>query len=222
MLARSLYLWHQIIGPSCGAEDVLRRMAGEIVALPVGADITEQSIKIRPVSGGFDVQNGVLPGADAVFAYITVPDLRLVMSSEALPDGGKCRRLRVLDSAGAPFRRQGAERFMLRYRLASAIARARDVLVLQITSNAGQPTSGLPPLHPWIEVHNETTRQFVDFAETSAGVLANGDAVRLAAFHPGALANAVTSVGSDAGLSLYLEFTGEIIDIGLIGETLIV
>jgi hypothetical protein len=221
MLVRSLYLWHQILGPHCEAEAVLRRMAGRIVALPVGADIAEQSISIRPVPDGFNIQENVLPGADAVFAYVSEPGLRLAMSSQVMADGRICRRLRVVDAKGALFHRHGPERFMLRYRLDPAIARARDVLVLQLTAEIGQQAAVLPALHPWIEIHREGARKFVDIAETSSGMLGDGEAIRLATFAPGALAQAVTEIGEMAGLYFYLELTGEIIDASLLGETLV-
>jgi hypothetical protein len=221
MLVRSLYLWHQILGPACEAEAVLRRMAGRIVTLPVGADIAEQSISIRPIPEGFDIQENVLPGADAVFAYVSDLGLRLVMSSHTLADGRVCRRLRVVNAEGAPFHRHGPERFMLRYRLDPAIARARDVLVLQLSAETTRQATVLPVLHPWIEIHRESARKFVDIAETSAGMLADGEAISIAAFAPGALAKAISEIGEAAGLYFYLELTGEIIDASLLGETLV-
>lgn len=221
MLARSLFLWNQMLGPGCEAEATLRGMAGRIVNLAVGADIAEQSVAIQPVPDGFDIQENALPGAEAVFAYVTEPGLRLAMSSRMLANGRLCRRLRLLDAGGALFRRRGAERFMLRYRLDPAIARARDVLVLQLTAEDTRHAASLPPLHPWLEIHGNGARQFVDIAETSAGRLADGTAIRLSAFAPGALARAVSEVGATAGLYFYLELTGETIDASLLGETLI-
>ncbi len=221
MLARSLYFWHQILGEACGAEPLLRRMAGEIIRMPVGADIAEQHVDVRSVPDGFDIQEAALPGADALFAYVSEPGLRLVVSSQKDGAGRVCRRLRVCRADGSPFLRHGPERFMLRYRLDPAIIRARDILVLQLTLETGPQATGLPPLHPWIEIHHGGDRHYVETIETSAGMLGNGEAIRLAAFAPSALAEATSGMQERLGLYFYLELTGEIIDVNLMGETLI-
>jgi hypothetical protein len=110
---------------------------------------------------------------------------------------------------------------MLRYRLDPAILRARDIVVLQLTQQAGQSPAALPPLNPWIEIHSRAARTFVETAEASAGMLADGEAIRLAAFAPGALTQAAAGMVGQAGLYFYLELTGDLIDVTLLGETLI-
>lgn len=229
--ARSLFLWHQMLGPDCGAAQRLREMAATIAALPAGSDIADQRIAIRPQPAGFDIQEAALPNADVLFAGISQAGLGLVLSSTGLADGRSVRRLRVLDAQGALYRRRGAERFLLRYRLSPAILACQDVVLLSIVHEAGVQEIGshaqarrparLPPLHAWIELARGGERQFIEVAETSAAVLGDEEVARLASFAAGALPDAAAQ-GGITGVHLYLELTGETIDLQLYGETLLV
>lgn len=220
MLARSLYLHHQILGPAANAAPRLRRMAGTIVGLPVGADIALQTVAIRPVPNGFDIHENALPSADALFAFVSAPGLRLVMSSESWRDGRILRRLQVLDTQGKPYRRQGPERFMLRYKLSPASLAAREAIVLTIMREPSPQPARLAPLYAWIEVTRGTERRYVDTGEISAGMLGDNEAVRLQVFAPGSLLAAGAAPGITS-IHLYLEMTGETIDVGLLGESLL-
>ncbi len=229
-VARSLFLWHQIIGDSCGAEPLLRQLAGVITALPLGADVMTHHLPIAACPNGFDIQPRALPNADALFAYVPVAGLRLEMTAEmpsrlsalnrdtlGLP---AMRRLRVIDERGMAYRRQGQERFMLRYRLDQAVLQARDLLFLQIAREDATRPSPLPPLRAWIEVDRGTSRRLVEPVETSAALLAPGEAIRLSSFAPGAMA-AEAQEGGVKAIHLYIELTGDVVDVQMVGETLL-
>ncbi len=231
MRARSLFLWHQILGRACGASAHLREMAGVIIGLSLGADIAWQTVKIRPVADGFDIQENALPNADALFAYVSEPGLQLVTFSEPTDDGRTLRRLQVLDQHNKPYRRRGSERFLLRYRLDQAILTAQDVVLLSIVNEPGvedgplQPgarrAARLPPLVTWIEIARGEARNYISVAETSAAVLADNEVARLSAFAAGALP-AEAAKGGITALYLYFELTGEMPHLDLLGESLLV
>ena len=218
LLARSLFLWNQILGPDCPAGQRLRDMTRDIVQLPLGSDIAEQSVAVRPRHDGFDIHPGALPGADAIFAFVSEPGLQLVMFSETTPAGRVVRRLQVRNADGTLHRRQGAERFMLRYRLDLVVLRATDLLLLSLVQQVGARPGPLPVLRGWIEIDRGGQRQYVSPAESSAGMLGVGEAVRIDSFAPGALA---VGAGEATGVFLYLELVGETIDAHLLGEALI-
>jgi hypothetical protein len=220
LLARSLFLWNQILGPACPAGQRLREMTRDIVALPLGSDIAEQSVWIRPQPDGFDIHPAALPGADAVFAFVTEPGLRLVMFSEATTEGRVVRRLQLRNASGALYRRRGPERFMLRYRLDPVVLRANDLLLISLVQEAGARPAALPALRGWIEIDRGGQRQFVSPAESSAGMLAEGEVARIDSFAPGAV-GAAAGVGEATGIFLYLELVGETVDAHLLGEALI-
>ena len=220
LLARSLFLWNQILGPACSAGRRLREMTRDIVALPLGSDIAEQSVAIRPQPDGFDIHSAALPGADAIFAFVAEPGLQLVMFSETLTEGHVIRRLQVRDASGVLYRKRGPERFMLRYRLDPVVLRANDVVLLSLVREPGARPAALPALRGWIEIDRGGQRQFVSPAESSGGMLAKGEAVRIDSFAPGALTTAA-GAGEATGVFLYLELVGETIDAHLLGEALI-
>ena len=220
LLARSLFLWNQILGPACPAARRLREMTRDIVVLPLGSDIAEQSVAIGPQPDGFDIHPAALPGADAIFAFVTESGLQLVMFSEATTDGHSVRRLQVRDASGALYRRRGPERFMLRYRLDPVVLRAQDLVLLSLVQEAGARPASLPALRGWIEIERGGQRQFVSSAESSAGMLAEGEVARIDSFARGALA-AAAGAGEATGVFLYLELVGETVDAHLLGEALI-
>jgi hypothetical protein len=230
LVARSLFLWHRIMGLACGAEPLLRQLSGIVVALPPGGDVMTHVLKINACAGGFDVHPEALPNADAIFADIPQADLRLEMTSELPPRATvlarplqvqpALRRLRIVDGSGAPYRRRGGERFMLRYRLANAAVQTRDLLFLQIARDPGPQPGPLPPLRPWIEIDYGETSRLVETAESSAAMLVDGEAIRLSSFPVDDLAPR-DGEGEVAGVYLYIELTGDVVDVALVGETLL-
>jgi hypothetical protein len=237
-VARSLFLWHQIIGESCGAVPLLRQLAGTIVQVPLGSDVVTQYLPIAACPEGFDIQPKALPNADALFAYIPISGLRLEMTASLPPRPGvlssalnqhvgnavAIRRIRVVDAAGVLYRRQNSERFMLRYRLDQAVLQARDLLFLQATREDTSTLSPLPPLRAWIEIdrggEKTAARVLVETVETSAAMLVPGEAIRLSSFAPDALA-AERDNEDVRGVYLYIEMTGDEIDVQMLGETLL-
>ncbi len=233
-VARSLFLWHQIIGEICGAVPLLRQLSGTIIALPLGADVMTQYLPIAACPDGFDIKPKALPNADALFAYVPVAGLRLEMIADIPPRAGVLgsalnpqiaskvarRRLRVIDAKGALYRRQGGERFMLRYRLDPAVLQARDLLFLQILAEDDTAMQPLPPLRAWIEIDRHGKRNLVETSETSACTLVPGEVIRLSSFAPDAMAAQREAEGVQA-IHLYLEMTGDEIDLQLLGETLL-
>jgi hypothetical protein len=229
-VARSLFFWHQIVGESCGAVPLLRQLAGTIATLPLGADVMTHHLPVNACPNGFDIQPRALPNADALFAYVPVPGLRLEMTAEMAPRLGglnrdalglpAMRRLRVVDSRGITYRRQGHERFMLRYRLDQAVLQARDLLFLQLSREEGTTLSPLPPLRAWIEIDRGGSRRLVETVETSAAILVPGEAIRLSSFAAGAMAREAQTGGVRA-VHLYIELTGDMVDAQMIGETLL-
>ena len=229
-VARSLFLWHRIMGLACGAEPLLRQLSGIVVALPAGGDVMTHVLKINACPNGFDVQPRALPNADAIFANIGQSDLRLEMTSELPPRATvlarplqvqpALRRLRIVDGSGMPYRRRGAERFMLRYKLDPAAVQTRDLLFLQIARDPGPQPSPLPPLRPWIELDFGEESRLVETSESSAAILVDGEAIRMSSFPVGELAPR-DGEGDVQGVYLYIELTGDTVDVSLVGETLL-
>ncbi len=229
LVARSLFLWHRIVGESCEAVPLLRQLSGIIIALPLGGEIVTHKLPINACPTGFDVQPRALPNADALFANIPQSGLTLEMSAEMPPRpapgqiGGvlpTMRRLRVVDQYRQTYRRRGAERFMLRYRLDPAVLQAKDLLFLQVARDPGSVPSLLPPLRVWIEIDDGESCRLIETDETSASVLVEGEAIWLSSFPVGNLA-LPEGAPAPRGVQIYLELTGDLLDAMLIGETLL-
>ncbi len=228
MAARSLFLWQGIMGSPDRAigedfEDAapaLLHLARPLVLGPPGADAAPVVIAITPAPEGFDIQEQALPGADAVFAFVPEAGLRLVLSVDIDDQGQLIRRLQVLDAAGGLYRRSGTARFMLRYQLGGEVLQARDLVFLSITRNAAAGPSPMPPLHVWLEVDQGNQRNFILSEETRACQVGASDQAHLSVFPIEPLARFAT--GSDLqGVFLFVELTGETIDIRLMGEQLL-
>ena len=229
-VGRTLFLWHQIMGPICGAVPLLRQLSGIIVALPLGADVMTHSVEIAACPQDFDVQARALPNADALFAYVPQAGLRLEMTADMPPRSPTLgrpgsilpavRRLRVLDAQGQVYRRRGPERFMLRYKLDPAVLQSKDLLFLQVARDPGPQPGPLPPLRPWIEIDFGEASRMVETTETSAAMLVEGEAIRLSSFPVEQLAVSADE-GEVKAVHLYIELTGETVDLALVGETLL-
>ena len=229
LVGRSLFLWHRIVGESCGAVPLLRQLSGIIIALPLGAEVITHKLAINACPTGFDVQPRALPNADALFANIPQSGLTLEMTAEMPPRpapgkvGGvlpAMRRLRVVDQYLQTYRRRGGERFMLRYRLDPAVLQAKDLLFLQVARDPGPVPSLLPPLRAWIEIDDGEQSRLIETDETSAAVLVEGEAIWLSSFPVGNLAQP-EGAPTPRSVQLYLELTGDTLDVMLIGETLL-
>jgi hypothetical protein len=216
-LARSLFLWQQILGESTTAAARLRGLVGPLVQLPLGADVTALNIPIQPNPTGFDVHSAALPAADTIFAFVSEPGLRLSCTVEKQPDGRNLRRLRVLNADGTQHRRQGEERFMLRYRLNPALFAAEHLAFLSITLES-EP--GPPPLHAWIEVDDGQARHFVVPEDSHSTMLAPGECARLLTFRPHVLTALPQTTETRTAL-LSIELTGDTINTPLLGEALL-
>ena len=229
-VGRTLFLWPQIMGQSCGAVPLLRQLSGIIIGLPLGADVMLHKIDIAACPEGFDVQARALPNADALFAYIPHAGLRLEMTAEMPPRPQELgrpgsilpvlRRLRVVDANGVLYRRRGGERFMLRYKLDLAVLQSKDLLFLQVAQEPGRQPGLLPPLRPWIEIDFGDASRIVETIETSAAMLVEGEAIRMSDFPVADLA-VQAGEGEVQAVHLYIELTGDSVDVSLVGETLL-
>ncbi len=226
--ARSLFLWHLILGaPDIelgqtfpDAAPAMRQLASPLVMLPAGCEVTPlvQPIGVQPQ--GFDIQPDMLPGADGVFAFVATEGLRLVASMQTDATGRTVRRLQVLNASGAVHRRTGTERFMLRYRLNRAVLQAMDVAFLSIIqTDPSEPGAG-SGLHVWIEIDRDFERHFVVTEETRTAKMPPGDTATLAAFAYGSIPSTATG-GEVQDVFLFVELTGDIIDVRMAGEQLL-
>jgi hypothetical protein len=155
-----------------------------------------------------------------VFAFVATEGLRLVASTLTVEPGRVVRRLQVLDAGGQPHRRAKGERFMLRTRLDRAVLQAMDVVFLSITqTEAAAPNAG-SGLHVWMEIDRDFQRHFVVADEVRTAAMPPSDVASLAVFPYGAIPR--TAAGGEVqDVFLFLELTGEIIDVRLVGEQLL-
>lgn len=236
--ARSLYLWHHILGvPDLelgqtfpDATPYVRRLLKPMVLLPAGCEVTPLVVPVAQTDSAFDIQTNALPGADAVFAFVASAGLRLVASIETDSTGQPVRRLQIIDARGEPHRRAAGERFMLRYRLNRHILTARDVVFMSHSRPVVTPAGmAPPPLHVWIEVDSGQERHFVVAEDISSTRLmaptehapdpALHDMITIASFPSDAVPEAAT--GRDVrDVFLFVELTGDTVDARLLGEQL--
>jgi hypothetical protein len=216
---RSLYLWQQILGPDCGAAARLRKATGPMILLPLGADVTPFLIAIQPNPDGIDVQQAVLPGADAVFACVADAGVQLSLSVEATQDRRQMRRLRVIDGDGQAHRRRAGERFMLRYRLPPQAVRAREMMFIAITQ---EPQRGLPlqpRLHAWVELEQDGARHFIVPDDSRIAALGAEENIHMISFAAGAISQHKAASGT---AYILIELIGDPVDARLLGEALVV
>jgi len=218
-IIRSLFLWQQILGADSDAAQRLRKATGPLVRLPLGADVSPHLVPIAPNLNGFDIHEAALPGADAVFAYVTAEGLRLAASADPTADGRGLRHLQVIDAAGKPHRRQGTERVMLRYRLPPEALGVRQLMFVAITQDAAPATRLRPKLHAWVELEREGVRTLVLPVDTRTAALTPDEAVQMTSFPPGAL---LAHNVPNAAAFLVLELIGDPVDVKLRGEALVV
>ena len=178
---------------------------------------------------GMDIQPRGLPNADLVVADITQSGLVLEMTAEMppRPTPGKMgallpamRRLRVVDQYGQTYRRRGPERFMLRYKLDPAVLAAKDLLFLQVARDPGPTPALLPPLRVWVEIDEGETTRLIETDETSAAPFVAGESIWMSSFPVAELA-AKEAAPAPQSVMLYLELTGDMLDVMLVGETLL-
>ncbi len=220
-LVRSLFLWQQILGTSTDAAARLRKMCGPLIRLPLGADVTPHTVTINASSTGFDIQEAVLPGADGVFAYVTEPGLRLSGAADTTAQGAPLRRLSVLTAERKPHPRQGRERFILRYQLPPQALAAPQLMFLAITQNPAPAAPARAQLHAWAEVEQGGSRQFVLPDESRVGRIPVDELAHLISFPHGALTQ-YSLEGATGLVSLCIELIADPLDVGLLGEALVI
>jgi hypothetical protein len=216
---RSLFLWQQILGSDSGAAIRLRQATIPLIRLPPGAEVTPVLIAVHPNPTGFDLQEAALPGADAVFAYVAEQGLRLSGSVDPAAGGATVRRLQVIDAAGRPYRRHGGERFMLRYRLPPPAVGAEQLMFVVITAEPAPSPAPRPRLHVWVELEHDGARHFILPDDNRTCPLGADTAIQMISFPPGAIARHTAAQGT---AFLSIELLGDPVDIGLLGEALIV